>query len=250
MIDLHWETILDKLETGELRAAEKKEGRWVANPSVKKGILEAFSAGHLVESNSFIDKHNLMPQSFKKERQIRIVPGGTSIRRGSYLARGVIVMPPSYVNIGAYVDSETMIDSHVLVGSCAQIGRSVHLSAGVQIGGVLEPIGLSPVVIEDHCFIGAGSIIVEGVHILERAVLAPGVTLSKSIPVYDTVHERILKTGEPIPANAVVIPGTRPPSKHNGWAIQQGLQLKCAVIIKYRDKKSDVSLILEDLLRT
>lgn len=156
-------------------------------------------------------------------------------------------MPPAYVNIGAYVDEGTMVDSHALVGSCAQIGKNVHLSAGVQIGGVLEPVGLSPVVIEDDCFIGAGSVIVEGILVKKGAVIAPGVTLSKSVPVYDCVTEKMLGKGAPIPEGAVVVPGTRPIS--NDWGKSQGLSVSCPIIIKYRDEGSNASLELEDALR-
>ncbi|MEC7183997.1 MAG: 2,3,4,5-tetrahydropyridine-2,6-dicarboxylate N-succinyltransferase [Bdellovibrionota bacterium] len=245
----NWKTVIEKLETGELRSAEKVEGKWVANTAVKEMILEAFKAGHLVEESGFVDKHNLMPQSFTPQRNIRLVPGGSSVRSGAYVASGVIIMPPSYINIGAYVDEGTMVDSHALVGSCAQIGKRVHLSAGVQIGGVLEPIGLTPVIIEDDAFIGAGSVIVEGIQIGPRAVIAPGVSLSKGVPIYDCINERLLEKGAPIPANAVVVPGSRPINSKNPWAKEQGLALNCALIIKYRDEKSDASLELESLLR-
>jgi 2,3,4,5-tetrahydropyridine-2-carboxylate N-succinyltransferase len=190
-----------------------------------------------------------MPQTFNVERGIRLVPGGTSVRRGSYIAKGVIIMPPSYVNVGAYVDEGTMIDSHVLIGSCAQIGKKVHLSTAVQIGGVLEPIGAAPVIIEDEAFIGAGAIIVEGIQVKRRAVIAPGVILSKGIPVYDLVNKRILAKGEPIPENAIVVPGNRPVRSDNTWAQELGLTLQCAIIVKYRDEKSEASLVLEDFLR-
>lgn len=251
---MNWQETLDKLESGEIRAASKgPEGRWVANQEVKQGILEAFKNGSNANGphpyEGFVDKDNLMPRNFKPEDGVRMVPGGSSVRRGSYVASGVIIMPPAYINVGAYVDSGTMVDSNALVGSCAQIGKNVHLSAGVQIGGVLEPIGMAPVVIEDEAFIGAGVIVVEGVQVLRRAVLAPGVILSKSIPVYDCVHNRLLDSAEPIPENAVVIPGTRPISSNRAWAKEQGLQMNCSLIIKYRDEKSDASLTLEEYLR-
>ncbi len=245
----NWEQTLIDLESGKVRSANFLDGRWVANTEVKTQILEAFKAGTLKEENGFVDKHNLMPQKFNVERGIRIVPGGTSVRRGSYIAKGVIIMPPSYINVGAYVDEGTMVDSHVLIGSCAQIGKKVHLSTAVQIGGVLEPIGASPVVIEDEAFIGAGAIIVEGIQIKKRAVIAPGVILSKGIPVYDLVHNRILNKGEPIPEGAIVVPGNRPVKSDNIWAKEIGLTLQCAIIVKYRDDKSEASLILEDFLR-
>jgi 2,3,4,5-tetrahydropyridine-2-carboxylate N-succinyltransferase len=158
-------------------------------------------------------------------------------------------MPPSYINVGAYIGEGSMVDSHVLVGSCAQIGKKVHLSTAVQIGGVLEPIGAAPVIIEDEAFIGAGAIIVEGIQVKRRAVIAPGVILSKGIPVYDLVHNRVLEKSEPIPENAIVVPGNRPVKADNTWAAELGLTLQCAIIVKYRDEKSEASLILEDFLR-
>lgn len=244
-----WEEILNALETGELRAASKNSsGLWEANTEVKQGILAAFKEGKLVKEGPFIDKHNLMPRNFEVADGVRIVPGGTSIRRGSYVASSVILMPPAYVNVGAYVDEGTMIDSHALVGSCAQIGKNVHLSAAVQIGGVLEPVGQSPVVVEDDCFIGAGAVIVEGIQIGRGAVIAPGVILSKGVSVYDVVNKRVLERGQPIPDNAVVVPGVRPLNA-NPWAVEQGLSLAAPVIIKYRDDKSNASLVLEEALR-
>lgn len=244
-----WEQVFDQLERGEVRAAEKIDGVWQANTAVKEAILEAFKAGELVEHNGFVDKHNLMPQSFTPERKIRMVPGGSAVRRGSYVSSGVIIMPPAYINIGAYVDEGTMVDSHALVGSCAQVGKNVHLSAAVQLGGVLEPIGLAPVCIEDNAFIGAGAIIVEGRCVGERAVIAPGVVLSKGTPVYDCVNKKMLERGAPIPADAVVVPGTRPVSDALEYGKELGLALQCAVIVKYRDEKSEGSLELEQFLR-
>jgi 2,3,4,5-tetrahydropyridine-2,6-dicarboxylate N-succinyltransferase len=244
-----WEQTLDALEKGTLRAAEKINGSWQANTTVKEAILQAFKAGELTARDGFVDKHNLFPQEFTVERGVRVVPGGTSVRRGAHVAKGVIIMPPAYINVGAFVDEGTMVDSHALVGSCAQIGKNVHLSAGVQIGGVLEPVGLAPVVIEDHAFIGAGTVIVEGICVGERAVIAPGVVLSKGMPVYDCVNQKVLPRGSAIPAGAVVVPGTRPLSEHLTWGREQGLQLQCALIIKYRDEKSETSLELESLLR-
>lgn len=250
----NWEDVLAKLETGKLRAATKTDGKWNANIEVKKAILESFKAGELIECSDFhypgfVDKHTVMARTFKPEDKVRMVPGGSAVRRGSYIAPGVVIMAPAYVNIGAYVDSGTMIDSHALVGSCAQIGKNVHLSAGVQIGGVLEPIGLAPVIIEDSAFIGAGAVIVEGIQVLKEAVIAPGVILSKGVPVYDCVNERILEKGEPIPERAIVVPGGRPVNSKLAWAKEQGLQMNCAMIVKYRDEKSDASLELEAFLR-
>jgi 2,3,4,5-tetrahydropyridine-2-carboxylate N-succinyltransferase len=240
-----WEKTLNDLEAGRVRSANFEGGKWVANTEVKVQILEAFKAGTLKEENGFVDKHTLMPQTFNVERGVRIVPGGTSVRRGSYIAKGVIIMPPSYINVGAFIDEGTMVDSHVLVGSCAQIGKKVHLSTAVQIGGVLEPIGAAPVIIEDECFIGAGAVIVEGIVVKRRAVIAPGVILSKGIPVYDLVHNRILEKGEPIPENAIVVPGNRPVKSDNAWAREMGITLQCAVIVKYRDEKVKPPLFLK-----
>lgn len=247
---MNWQETLDNLENGTVRSANKIDGLWVANKEVKEAILAAFKAGELHQfPNGFVDKHNLPPREFKPEDKVRMVPGGTSIRRGSFVASGVIIMPPAYINVGAYVDSGTMVDSHALVGSCAQIGKNVHLSAGVQIGGVLEPIGQAPVVIEDNAFIGAGAVIVEGIQVSEGAVIAPGTILSKGIPVYDCVNERILEMGEAIPPYAVVVTGSRPVSKNLPWAEKMGLQLRCAMIIKYKDAKTSAALELESLLR-
>ena len=246
---MNWSEILENLENGTIRYAEPTNGNWTVNKHVKEGILEAFKAGELTQLGEFVDKHNIPARKFTPEDKVRIVPGGSSVRKGSYVAPGVIIMPPAYINIGAYVDEGTMVDSHALVGSCAQIGKRVHLSAGVQIGGVLEPIGMAPVIIEDDAFIGAGSVIVEGIRVKKGAVIAPGVTLSKSIPVYDCINNRVLEKGEAIPENAVVIHGTRPVSNSLPWAKENGLQIKCALIIKYRDEKSNSSLELEDYLR-
>ncbi len=240
---------LRDLESGKIRSAVKENGRWIANIEVKEAILEAFRSGEMIEHGSFVDKHNLLPQKFTLDRKVRVVPGGTSVRSGAYVAPGVIIMPPSYVNVGAFVDEHTMIDSHVLVGSCAQIGKRVHLSAGVQIGGVLEPVSESPVIVEDDAFVGAGSVLVEGVQVSRRAVIAPGVMLSRSVPVYDCVNERKLEQYEPIPEDAVVVPGSRPVSEHLEWARKSGFQVSCALIIKYRDEKSNASLELEGALR-
>ena len=247
---MEWKDVLNKLETGELRSASKVDGVWKANIEVKAAILEAFKAGENIETNGFVDKHNIMPRNFTVSDGVRMVPGGTSVRRGAYISSGVIIMPPAYVNIGAYVDSGTMIDSHALVGSCAQIGKNVHLSAGVQIGGVLEPIGLAPVIIEDDAFVGAGSVIVEGIQVLKRAVIAPGVILSRGVPIFDCVNERMLEPGQPIPENAIVVPGNRPVNASKlPWAKEMGLTMNCALIVKYRDEKSEASLELEQFLR-
>lgn len=246
---MNFEMILNQLETGDIRSAIKTDGKWKANKEVKMAILESFKNGTNRSFGGFIDKNTLPPRKFTIDDNIRLVPGGTSVRRGAHISSGVIIMPPSYINVGAFVDEGTMIDSHVLVGSCAQIGKNVHLSAGVQIGGVLEPIGMSPVVIEDNSFIGAGVVIVEGIQVGSGAIIAPGVTLSKSIPIYDTVNSRMLDQGEMIPCNAIVVPGTRPIKSDKPWAKEMGLNLNCAIIIKYRDEHSDASTELERVLR-
>jgi len=244
----HYEKVLNHLEAGSLRAAVPGEdGAWHAETSVKQAILAAFRDGRLVNHGDFVDKATVLPRRFRAEDGVRLVPGGSAVRRGCYVAPGVVIMPPAYINVGAYVDEGTMVDSHVLVGSCAQIGKHVHLSAGVQIGGVLEPIGQTPVVIEDDAFVGAGSVVVEGIRVGARAVIAPGVTLSRSVAIYDTVFNRVMTKGEPVPAGAVVVPGTRP--INSAWAQAQGLSLACPVIIKYRDDNSDAALLLEECLR-
>ena len=247
-----WKSILPQLERGEVRAAtQTASGEWQANLEVKQAILNAFQAGENQELSShyqgFVDKHNLPARQFTLNDKVRMVPGGSAVRTGAYVAPGVIIMPPAYINIGAYVDAGTMVDSHVLVGSCAQIGKNVHLSAGVQIGGVLEPIGSTPVIIEDDAFIGAGAVLVEGVHVKSRAIIAPGVTLSKSLPIYDCVKETVYPKGHPIPEDAVVVTGSRPINLP--WAVEQALHVNCPVIIKYRDEKTETSLQFEDILR-
>lgn len=245
------EAFLRSLELGTMRVAYKNQDNdWTIDTKVKQQILDIFKKSKTINMGSaeycnFLDKELLKPRLFSHDNNVRIVPGGTSIRAGSYIGQSVVIMPPAYVNIGAYVDDSTMIDSHVLVGSCAQIGKRVHLSAGVQIGGVLEPIGKMPVIVEDYCFIGADAILTEGVLVRERAVIAPGVVLSASIPVYDIVKEKVYK-GE-VPEGAVVVPGTRP--VNSVWASEQGLSLYCAVIVKYRDEKTEHAIELEMALR-
>ncbi len=249
---MSWEKTLELLQLGEIRAANKlSDGNWVANIDVKKAILETFKAGHNQNYGDnyigFVDKHNLQPRIFTTDDNVRMVPGGSSVRAGCYVAPSVIIMPPSYVNTGAYIDTGTMVDSHVLVGSCAQIGKNVHLSAGVQIGGVLEPVGMNPVIIEDNVFVGAGSVIVEGIIVGKRAVIAPSVSLSKGVAVYDCVNERMLDKGDKIPEGAIVVPGSRPLKTQ--WSKEHNLQAYCPIIIKYRDDKSEKSLTLEEALR-
>lgn len=243
---MHKDLIAD-LESGKVRAAYKVNDVWQVNLEVKESILSIFQNSPTVPmAGGFKDKEPLVMQNLQQRDLIRIVPGGTAIRAGAYIGEKVVIMPPSYVNIGAYIDDSTMIDSHVLVGSCAQIGKNVHLSAAVQIGGVLEPIGNRPVIIEDNCFIGAGSIITEGVLIRSGAVLGAGVHLSASVPIFDIVNQKIYK--KEIPANAVVISGSRCLDK-GWWAQEHGLAAYCAMIVKYRDHKTDISVILENALR-
>lgn len=247
--------LLDSLERGEVRAAAPdSNGRWVPNRAVKEAILAAFRIGTDVDliagPLSFRDRDTLPPRR-PLPHGVRVVPGGTAIRRGAYLARGVVVMPPAYVNVGAYVDEGSMIDSHALVGSCAQVGKRVHLSAAAQVGGVLEPVGAVPVVIEDDVFVGGGVGIYEGVCVRRRAVLASGVVLTGSSVVFDLVNERELRgtadTPLTIPEGAVVVPGARPAP--GAWAKERGLSLSAAVIVKYRDEKTDAKTTLESALR-
>lgn len=254
--------LLDRLESGEIRAAEKDaDGRWHAVPWVKLGILLGFRAGSIVDQSpphnefggpfNFYDKHIYTTRPMTLDDGVRIVPGGSAVRRGTFLGRGVVCMPPMYVNVGAYVGAGTMVDSHALVGSCAQIGERVHLSAAAQIGGVLEPVGAVPVVIEDEVIVGGNCGVYEGTLVRERAVLAAGVILTRGTPVYDLVHERVIKgtAEEPleIPAGAVVVPGAR--SVTRSWGSGQGLSLQTPVIVKYRDERTDLSTALEAWLR-
>ena len=243
------------LNRGDYRAAEKVDGVWRANAWVKQGILLAFRIGdnedrNLSEEFRFRDKDTL-PLRRGGERGPRVVPGGSSIRDGAYVASSVICMPPMFINIGAWVDDGTMVDSHALVGSCAQIGKRVHLSAAAQIGGVLEPPGAVPVVIEDEVFVGGNCGVYEGVIVGERAVLAPGVLLTGGVTVYDMVHgmEYRKQADAPliIPPGAVLVPGTRPAK--GKFAEQQGLALYAPIIVKYRDAKTDAATSLEESLR-
>jgi 2,3,4,5-tetrahydropyridine-2-carboxylate N-succinyltransferase len=245
-----------KLNTGEIRAAEKQGDRWVVNHWVKKGILLGFKIGVLSDvsiNQNFVyfDKHTYPLKSIKIVDQVRIVPGGSSIRDGSYVGKNVTCMPPMYINVGAYVDEGTMIDSHALVGSCAQIGKRVHLSASAQIGGVLEPIGAIPVIVEDDVLIGGNCGIYEGTIVQKGAVIGAGTILTGSTPVYDLVKNEIYKKSENnplvIPENAVVIPGSRPITKGKGK--EWHLSVYCPIIVKYKDEKTDHSIQLEELLR-
>lgn len=250
---------LNYLNRGEIRAAEKIGSLWRVNHWVKQGILLGFRLGELRKIEvgnepkqlTFIDKDTFPVRHYSETDKVRIVPGGTAIRSGAYLASSVVVMPPAYINVGAFVDEGAMIDSHALVGSCAQVGKRVHLSAGSQLGGVLEPIGALPVVIEDDVMIGGNCGIYEGAVVEEKAVIGTGVILNGSTPVYDVVKERILrKTSESplvIPKGAVVVAGAR--RINNRFADENNLSIYTPIIIKYRDEKTDKATSLEDLLR-
>jgi 2,3,4,5-tetrahydropyridine-2-carboxylate N-succinyltransferase len=244
------------LEAGKIRAAEKVEGRWRTNVWVKQGILLGFMIGELAEMGSprglsFVDKDAFPARRFHVRDGVRVVPGGSAVRTGAYVAPSVICMPPMYINVGAYVDERTLVDSHALVGSCAQIGKRVHLSAGAQIGGVLEPVNASPVIVEDGALIGGNCGVYEGAVVGAHAVLGAGVILTRSTPIYDVVRGEIYRaTAEQplaVPENAVVIPGAR--AVKQGKAAEWGLSLYTPVIVKYRDQKTARGVELEDLLR-
>jgi len=244
----------DQLTQGKIRAAEKKNTRWIVNAWVKQGILLGFRLGVLQEMPaglSFVDKDTFPAREFTVADRVRIVPGGSSVRTGAYVAPSVICMPPMFVNVGAYVDEGTMIDSHALVGSCAQIGKRVHLSAAAQIGGVLEPINAAPVIIEDDVLIGGNCGIYEGTLVKTRAVLGAGTVLTRSTPLYDLVRGEVYRATPDapleVPENAVVVPGSRAVKK--GVAAKWNLSLYTPVIVKYRDEKTDRGIELEDWLR-
>ena len=246
----------DELTQGKIRAAEKVNGQWVVNIWVKQGILLGFRLGELSEmaqdaSLSFVDKDTFPARRFTVRDRVRIVPGGSSVRMGSYVAPTVICMPPMFINVGAYVDEGTMVDSHALVGSCAQIGKRVHLSAAAQIGGVLEPINAAPVIIEDDVLVGGNCGVYEGTLVRARAVLGAGTILTRSTPLYDIVRGQIYKATEDkpleVPENAVVVPGSRAVKK--GQAAEWNLSLYTPVIVKYRDEKTDQRIELEEWLR-
>ena len=249
------------LNGGEVRAAQRSDaegnhGGWVVNDWVKKGILLGFRLGELVEfpindQFRYFDKHTFPLKKLSLEQQVRIVPGGSAVRDGAYVAKNVVIMPPAYVNVGAFVDEGTLIDSHALVGSCAQVAKRVHISAGAQIGGVLEPVGAMPVIIEDDVLVGGNCGIYEGAIIKRRAVIGAGVVLTGSTPVYDLVKEAIYrKTAESpliIPEGAVIVQGSR--HIDAPFAKQHHLALYTPIIIKYRDEKTDAASALEESLR-
>ena len=245
----------EQLTEGHIRAAEKVGGRWVVHAWVKQGILLGFRIGELVATTgselSFVDKDTFPARHFSVKDRVRVVPGGSSVRMGAYVAPSVICMPPMFVNVGAYVDEGTMIDSHALVGSCAQIGKRVHLSAAAQIGGVLEPVNAAPVIIEDDVLVGGNCGVYEGTLVRARAVLGSGTILTRSTPLYDLVRGEVHRaTAEhplEVPENAVVVPGSRAVKK--GPAADWDISLYTPVIVKYRDEKTDAGVELEEWLR-
>lgn len=248
--------ICDALEKGEIRVAEKSDGKWKVNSWIKEAILSGFRLGKMTDMSdgafSFFDKDTIPARKMEIGNGVRIVPGGSTVRRGAYLAPSVIMMPPSYVNIGAYVGPDTMIDSHALVGSCAQVGSHVHLSAASQLGGVLEPVGALPVIIEDNVFIGGNCGIYEGTIVEEDAVIGTGVIINSSTAIFDATTGEYIRANEAgqiiVPAGAVVVAGSRPVTK--GPGAEQGIHIYTPVIVKYRDSKTDSSITLEDILRS
>lgn len=253
--------VFDKFKTalnrGEVRAASRRaNGEWQVHPWVKRGILLGFRLGGMVDYSiddnfRYFDKETYPTKRLTINDGVRIVPGGTSVREGAYVASGVTIMPPAYINVGAYVDEGTMVDSHALVGSCAQVGKRCHISAAAQIGGVLEPVGALPVIIEDEVLIGGNCGVYEGAIVRERAILASGVTLTGSTPLFDAVKGAIYRRegDKPleVPAGAVVVPGSRAITV--GAAKDWGLSVYAPIIIKYRDDKTEASVKLEEFLR-
>lgn len=250
-----FEELVNELEAGRVRVAEKIDGVWKVNREVKEIILAGFRLGKITDMSQgqfpFFDKDTYPVRKFSASDGVRIVPGGSSIRRGAYLAPGVIVMPPAYINVGAYVGEGTMVDSHVTIGSCAQVGRNIHISAATQIGGVLEPAGALPTIIEDGAFVGGNCGIYEGTIVQEGAVIASGVIITASTAIFDsTTGEFVPRNADGrvvVPRNAVVVSGSRPVTK--GPGAEKGVHLYCPVIVKYRDEKTSGSVTLEDMLR-
>ena len=251
-----FDEFLDALTQGRIRAASPEGDTWVVHEWVKRGILMGFRLGQTQDFSidqhfRFFDKDTYPPRPTTLNDGIRVVPGGSTIRAGAYVAPGVVCMPPMYVNVGAWVGSGSMIDSHALVGSCAQIGERVHISAGAQIGGVLEPVGALPVIVEDGALVGGNCGLYEGVRIGAEAVLAPGTILTRGTPLIDLVNDRVIraKDGEPlqVPAGAVVVPGSRP--ARGEFAASEGVHLYAPVVVKYRDATTAAAVDLEDALR-
>jgi len=248
--------VIRALEEGTLRVARKIDGEWVVNREVKEVILAGFRLGAIKDMSqgqfSFFDKATFPVRQFKEADGVRIVPGGTSVRRGAYLAPGAIVMPPAYINVGAYVDEGTMVDSHVTIGSCAQVGKHIHISASTQIGGVLEPAGALPTIIEDGAFIGGNCGIYEGTIVQEGAVIASGVIITSSTAIFDATTGAFIRRNADgrivVPRNAVVVSGSKPIVR-DGRPLESGVHLYCPVIVKYRDEKTAGSVHLEDMLR-
>ena len=248
--------VIEALEKGELRVAQKVDGVWQVNKHVKEVILAGFKLGAITDMSEgqfpFFDKDTYPVRKFTPEDGVRIVPGGSSIRRGAHVAKGAIVMPPSYINVGAYVGEGTMVDSHVTVGSCAQIGKHIHLSACAQIGGVLEPAGALPTIIEDGAFVGGNCGIYEGTIVEEGAVIASGVVITASTPLFDAITGSFVPRNADgrvvVPRGAVVVSGSKPIVR-DGKPLESGVHLYCPVIVKYRDEKTAGSVHLEDLLR-
>ena len=247
--------VREALERGQIRVAEKVSGKWIVNRWIKEVILWGFKLGKIEEVKSgawpFFDKDTMPVINFSASRKIRLVPGGSSVRAGAFVAEGTVIMPPSYINTGAYIDSGCMADSHALVGSCAQIGKNVHISAASQVGGVLEPAGALPVIIEDGVFVGGNCGIYEGTIVRKNAVIATGVILNGSTPVFDNTSGMFIRKEEDgplvIPEGAVLVSGSRPVS--SGPGSLSGIHIYCPVIIKYRDERTDVATTLEKLLR-
>ena len=246
----------EELTNGQVRAAEKINGAWRVNAWVKQGILLGFRLGQLAQMGSdqclsFVDKDTFPARQFSVRDGVRLVPGGSSVRLGAYVAPSVICMPPMFINVGAYVDEGTMIDSHALVGSCAQIGKRVHLSAAAEVGGVLEPVNAAPVIIEDDVLVGGNCGVYEGSRVRARAVLGAGTILTRSTPLYDLVRGKMYRASEDspleVPEDAVVVPGSRAVDK--GKAAEWGISLYAPVIVKYRDDRTDQRVELEDWLR-
>jgi 2,3,4,5-tetrahydropyridine-2,6-dicarboxylate N-succinyltransferase len=251
-----FDELIDALERGEARAAEPGPDGWRVNGWVKKGILLGFRLGRTVATEaagplSFVDKDTFLPRRFGVGDGVRVVPGGTAVRHGAHVGTGVIIVPPAYVNVGAFVGQGSLIDSHALVGSCAQVGQRVHLSAAAQLGGVLEPVGAMPVIVEDDVLVGGNCGVYEGTIVGRRAVLGSGVILTGSVTIYDiprkTTYRRQGDQPLRIPEGAVVVPGSR--RLTDSFAERHGLALYTPVIVKYRDEKTDAAAALEDALR-